>query len=692
MSDKYCILQDDLKDCGVSCLLSVIKYYGGDVTREYLKEMTNTTKSFGVNALNLIRTARNLGFESYGLKGKINTLKLNYLPVIAHVILENKFGHFMVIYQIDLKKDKILVMDPSRGYVSYSKSQFEKISSGNFLFLKPKTVIPKLVEEKSGLNILKNTITKYKSLFIIVFLLSFLYTLLNIVSSYHFKILYDESNSMQTIDLKNIFYFLSCLLIFKGIINLLRNHLINSFNFILDKTLVKDAYRHIIYLPFLYYKNHTNGDLFTRINDLGNVKELISNFFISIFVDLVLALFIFIMLLKINVSLSLIILGSLLIYSFVIIIYNANMQRIIKNVYASSSKVNNYLVESLASFETIKNLSIEEYVCKKFNYEYGEYNAKNQVLLQKINTQAMFKNIILTLSNLLLIYFGIIKVQNNFLSITSLITLITLANYLIEPVKNILDLQLVYLNTKESIRRIKEIYAIPKEKVSYNPKSNIKTLLGRIDMDNVSYSYDGIVKVLDNTSLEIKEGSKVVIYGKSGCGKSTLMQLLTKYLNNDYAGNITIDGFDLKDIDLYTLRKNICYVSQNEFIFSDSVYENITLGRKILYKDFLQIAKNLFIDEIVRNSTLSYNYVLENNGENISGGEKARILLARSLLQKANVFIYDETFSNIDIDKERRILEYLFTKYQDKTFIIISHRISNEDLFDKKIMFGEDNE
>jgi len=180
----------------------------------------------------------------------------------------------------------------------------------------------------------------------------------------------------------------------------------------------------------------------------------------------------------------------------------------------------------------------------------------------------------------------------------------------------------------------------------------------------------------------------VLISGKSGSGKSTLVKLLIKYLDNNYQGNITIGGYDLRDIDVFSLRNNVCYVSQNEFLYTDTVYENITLGRKIKYKDFLDICKNLFVNEIVKNSSLNYNYVIENNGENISGGEKERIIIARSILQKASIYIYDESFSEIDIKKEREILKYLFDRYPDKTFIIISHRFSNEDLFSKRITIG----
>ena len=154
-------------------------------------------------------------------------------------------------------------------------------------------------------------------------------------------------------------------------------------------------------------------------------------------------------------------------------------------------------------------------------------------------------------------------------------------------------------------------------------------------MDNISYSYNGLNNIINDLSLTIKEGEKVLIYGDSGCGKSTLMKLLIKYLEDNYQGNIIIGGYDLKDIDINSLRKNICYVSQNEYLFTDTIYENITLGKRIAYSKFLDIVKNLSINEIVSNSTLKYNFIIENNGENISGGEKKKNINSKKFITKS---------------------------------------------------------
>lgn len=681
MSDKYCILQDDLKDCGVCSLLSIIKYYHGDVSKEYLRELTKTDKN-GVSALNILYAARELGFEAYGIKGNLKDLKKEILPAIAHVIVNNKFPHFVVVYKIDYKKDQILVMDPAIGFSTYSFSNFLNISTNYYLIMKPKQIVPKFVDNSNYQDKIKDVIKNYKQVFLTIILLSIFYMIINIIESYQFKILYEENS-----EYKIIFIVLLLFIIIKLVFNYLRNNLINLFNIILDRALVKDAFYHIINLPYLYYRNHTNGDLLTRINDLGNVKELISNLFVSIFVDLSLAFVVLIVMIKINLTLSIITIFSLLLYGVAVLINSKYLKKVIRNNYQEASIVNNYLVESLSSFETIKNLSIQKYIYKKFTEKYNDYSNDLKYLIKRINQEDVFKNIFLSIGSLLTIYIGVLKFHTNHLTLSSLITYMALSNYLIDPVKNILNLHLKYQNFKESISRIKEIYNIPIEKDNSNTR--IPHLVGSICVNNLTYSYNGIDKVINDLSFEINEGSRVLLYGNSGCGKSTIIKLLIKYLDNNYLGEIKIGGYDLKKLDLYSLRSNICYVSQNEYLYTDSIYENITLGRKIKYNEFLDIANNLSIDEIAKNSTLGYNYVIEGNGENISGGERARIIIARTILQKANIYIYDESFSEIDIPMEKKILNYIFSRYPDKTIIVISHRFSNEDLFNKKIKVGD---
>ena len=682
MKDKYIVRQDDLTDCGVSCLLSIIRYYDGNVSKEYLRDLTHTTKD-GVSAYDLIEAAHEIGFNSYGLNGEVADIENNSLPMIAHVIIDDKCKHFVVIYSINHRNRVITLMDPSVGYKKISFDEWMKISTNNYIYFKPKKVIPKLDEENKVKLLIKEFIINHKESFIFIFCLSLIYVFFNIITSYQFKILlndlsYNVNNSLT------ILFILIIFIMIKKIINLFRNNILNYLNCFLEDSLVLDSFSHIINLPYLYYKNRTTGDVLTRISDLTNVKEFISQLFLSIFVDVFLVVFVLIFLFNINVLLTILSIIMITIYSLISILNSKNITRKVRSYYQESSHLNSYLNESISNIDTIKGMNIEKYVVNNIKVKSNKKNNASYNLFNTLNKEMFIKDILYEVIMVILLFIGIKRVSDNNLSIANLITFTTLLNYFTDPIKNVVNLNLLYQNAKESLRRISELYLIPKDDLKMNTKFVIERFKGDIVFKNVSYSYDSNINVINKLNLEIKHGERVFIHGESGTGKSTLVKLLTKYLNG-YKGKIYIDDIELSNISLYDIRTKICYISQKEGLFNDTVYNNIVLDKEINYKNFLKIVKLSLIDDFVENNENGYNLVLEENGFNISGGERQRIILARSLLKDSDIYILDESLNAIDIERERIILKNIFKYLKGKTIIVISHRFDNSDLFDKKI-------
>ena len=179
-----------------------------------------------------------------------------------------------------------------------------------------------------------------------------------------------------------------------------------------------------------------------------------------------------------------------------------------------------------------------------------------------------------------------------------------------------------------------------------------------------------------------------MLKGESGSGKSTFVKILLKYIEIK-RNKIFINNRDINDLNISYVRDKICLISQNEFIFSDTIINNIIMNRNISYDTFLKVAKMMLVDEIIEDEDLGYNMLLEENGFNLSGGERQRIILARSILKSSDIYILDESLGEVDIKKERIILKNLFSYYKDKIFIVISHRNNNKDLFNKVIYLKE---
>jgi len=172
-----------------------------------------------------------------------------------------------------------------------------------------------------------------------------------------------------------------------------------------------------------------------------------------------------------------------------------------------------------------------------------------------------------------------------------------------------------------------------------------------------------------------------MIIGNSGCGKSTLLKSLLKYSEIE-RGKIFIDDKDINDYNTKELRENITYISQNETLFTDSIFNNIVLNKDIDYNEFLKQSRLTEVDKICNKKYLGYDTLLEENGFNISGGERNRIILCRALIKSSNIILLDEALNEIDVNMERRILKRMFKNMKEKTIIVVSHRLENMDLYD----------
>ena len=188
------VLQEGSKDCGVCSLLSIIRYYGGDVSREYLRELTGTNKN-GVSFYQLLEAARQLGFSCEGVKGEITYLDVEKIPCIAHIVYQKKYQHFVVIYQVDFSRRELIIMDPAKGKVVLSFSEFQMLSSGYYLYLVPIKKLPIFYEKNSLLFFVKNFCYRYRLYLFFIFIFSvfiiFFHWLLPFIFSIYLIMLYN---------------------------------------------------------------------------------------------------------------------------------------------------------------------------------------------------------------------------------------------------------------------------------------------------------------------------------------------------------------------------------------------------------------------------------------------------------------------------------------------------------------------
>ena len=599
-------------------------------------------------------------------------------PFISQVIIDNYY-HFVVVYK--MKNNKITIMDPAKGIITMGLDKFKKIFTGNILLLEPYKKLPNYQENNYLLEVIKEVIEDNKTLIIKLLSLTIVSTVFTCLYSYHFKVIVDNVLNTSKYNLMIITVIFIIILFLKKIIDFLRNNLLLYLNQKLDLSIITTTINKIISLPYSYYKNKTTGEIISRVNDLLYIKNVISKLIVTIFLDFILAIIVLIILFSINTTMTLLLLLIAVIYLLIFLSYKNSIKEKTSIIQEDNAKVNSLLVESISSYETVKGLNLERLFKKKINRKYL-YTINDHISLSRLsNSEELIKDIFEGIIILFIIYIGSASIMDGTLTIGSLLTYNTLLYYYLSPIKNFLDFYKEIYYVKNSISNINNILNYKCESLD---KSSSLNLENEININHMNFSYTSKLKNLSDINLNIPKNSKVLILGSSGSGKSTLLKVIYKYYEVD-RGSISFGDYDINDFTVNDIRDNITYISQNELLFTDTIRNNIILERDISSENFVEICNLTYVSDIVKDNHLSYDYQIEESGANLSGGQRQRIVLARSLLKNSKIILIDEGLNEIDINLERKILKNIFSKYQDKTFLIISHRTDNMDLYDMVI-------
>jgi len=684
--NKLSVKQNGFRDCASACLLSIIRYYGGDISKEEISYIIKTDK-YGTNAYNLIEGAKSLGFDGYGLRKTYDELiEYDNLPVIAHTNVKNMY-HYIVIYEIN--KRYIKIMDPEYGIKKVSHEYFKKIYLGVIIYLYPVSKIPNIKVRDKLFNLIFKyfIINKYKLVKLMI--LSLVVTILSIINNMYLKVYIDYILNNYSLKLLILITICFIVVIFlKNVFDNIRSKLLINIKILVSKNITNTSFNHIMNLPYHHIKNKPTGEVISRLRDLENFKDLVSTIMLNIFVNIFLIIISMILLIILNKSLFFISVIVILLYIIIVYIYSLIFKKQINEIQISEGTYNKDLVETLNGYETLNNLNLINESVDKVNIDYIGYLNKYKRFEFSYANERVIKEIINDIGLIIISMISLMFVKNNVMTLGDMIMFTSLILFFTEPIKELLNLVPSIKYAMNSYERINDLLMIDTCKTNNEDKSFID---GDISISNLSYSYNGINNIMNNINLNIKKGDKFLIYGKSGNGKSTLMKILLKYFD-EYKGIIKINDINLKDISRDTIRNSFSYVSQNEILLSDTIKNNIALKRDISDKKYNEIIKICKVNEIIDKKPLRGNFLIEEDGFNLSGGERQKIILARGLLKKFNILILDEALSEVGLEEELKIMKEIFKKYSDKTIIYISHKKEIISYFEKKYLFEEKGE
>lgn len=679
--DKYhnsIVLQQDQSDCGVACLLSIIKYYGGNCNLELIRRLSGTNIT-GTTLLGLYQAATSLGLNAKGCKADIAALIKHTGPLILHVLVNNNLEHYVVCYGTQIKTSNELIFiigDPSKGIIYLNESELYNIWKSKLcLTLEPNVKFELAIDLKSKKHDwIKQLIKDDYTLLCMALLIGIGIAILGIIMPIFSQRLIDDILPKKNFLKLNLGVFLVfILLIIKEGFSVLRQYfLINqSKNF--NNRLISNFYSKLLNLPKDFFDTRKIGELTTRLADTSRIQRVITQLVGNTVIDSLVTIVVFVVLFSYSPQIGLASLLILPIYFILIYRFNKdiiNGQTAIMSSYAMSES--NY-ISTFQGIEPIKNYNKQELFLSSNNLIYGKYQdtvfsfGKIQI---KLGLIANSFGLLFLLGVLL---YSSHQVLANYLKIGELMAILGLCTTLLPSIANLALISIPIGEAKIAFDRMFEFTSLAPE---LNTNTIDLTQFNKIRLKNVIFRFAGRTSLLNDISFEVNKGEIIAIMGENGSGKSTLTQIMSKNYMFE-GGNIYInEDYEIDNLSYESWRRIIAIVPQQPHIFNGTVIENIAFEDVAKNPEkVLRFIKDYEFNDFVNSLPQSYRTIVGEEGINLSGGQRQMIALARALYHKPQLLILDEATAAMDRNSEKFVLS-LLAKIKDRMGIIfITHRL-----------------
>ena len=714
MSRFILIKQHDQKDCGATCLAMVCKYYGYEASISKFREYTKTDNR-GTNIYSIVKAARELGLEAEALEGDFDELREGFkqqeihIPFIAHIVTETGFAHFVVVNRLTDKN--VIVSDPAVGILKYSVEEFNQlwtggiisfIRSNRFVNAKASNYLTKIMRKAIWQHRKKLGVIVFTSLFIIF---------TGIIGTYIFRIIIDYATTglryniggsdiafFQMLEegwVKNIagalhrwgnstlfslnYVDIICmaviaLYILGAFIQLVRGRMLAKFTQQVDMNIMLEYYEHTLSLPLSFFGTRKTGEILSRYGDAVSIRDAISNGTLTALLDSIMLIVGYVVLLGISPKLTIAATAVLTMYVLIILLFKNKIQNINKKTREEDAQIMSFFKEGIDGIETIKVFQQEEQV-----------KGKGKDLFQKMLASVFNGNMLKVyqgtlvghmslIGTIILLWIGMRGVISSDLTIGEVIAFTALTSYILNPIQNLVNLQPLIQTAAVAADRLGDILLVEKENLRYGQKS--QSLQRTIEFKNVDFRYGNGELILNNCSFQVDKGKRVALVGESGSGKTTIAKLLMAFYDIE-KGKIFFDERVLGNLSKEDVRGKIAYVSQDVFFFTDTILNNLRLGNPDATPEAIKkVCKMSMADEFLMDLPMGIQTVLDENGTNLSSGQRQRLAIARALLKNPDILILDEATSNLDSVTELAIAHMIEGLNENMTCIIIAHRLS----------------
>jgi ATP-binding cassette, subfamily B, bacterial len=683
--------QLDAMDCGPACLSIITNHYGREYSIDNLRRSCHISKA-GVTLLGISEAAEQIGFKTIG--GRLTFTKLEKeapLPCIIHWNQE----HFVVVYKIKgktifRKQAKVYISDPARGLVKYTEDEFKEhwVSTrsngqdeGIVLLLEPtQEFYSKKVDkiDRNSLKFLFGYFLRYKRFFGQLTIGLLLGSLFQLIFPFLTQAIVDIGIANKNIRFIYLILLAQMVLIISRMsVEFIRRWILLHISTRINISLISDFFIKLMKLPMSYFDTKLTGDILQRINDHSRVEQFLTaktlNTLFSLFTLIVFSVVLWLY----DVRIFAIFFVGSIIYTFWIIVFLKKRRELDFKYFDVRAKNQNKTYQLIQGMQEIKLQNAE----RRHRWEWEDVQADlfhiHIASLKLEQTQEAGNIFINESKNIIITVVAALAVINNEMTLGMMLATQYIIGQLTLPIEQtvgfIHDLQ----DTKISLERINEIHKKEDENAG-RPIQNQDIQNTSIEIENLVFQYEGphSKKVLNDINLTIKPGEVTAIVGASGSGKTTLIKLLLQFYN-PVDGKIWVSNHDLAKFNSTWWRNQCGAVMQDGFIFSESIAHNIAAKEDEIDKNKLAYAaKTANIHDFIMELPLKYNTVIGNEGQNLSQGQKQRILIARAVYKNPAFLFFDEATNALDANNEKAIVENLQEFYKGKTVIVVAHRLS----------------
>ncbi len=471
----------------------------------------------------------------------------------------------------------------------------------------------------------------------------------------------------------------------------IKDYFLLKIGYWLNRSIKEESFRHILHLPLYHEGRLPKGDYIYRQNDVTNsLSDLVLNTTSEIIGSVILIIGVTAIMLALNAKLTLI---TIVVIPFLIVsvaVFGPIMGRLGTALTKLFSKTASLIAESIDNAEAVQAFTLQERQVQKLKQLWMEtYVISRKGLLWGKAFQ--FSNgLVVILGTSLVIYFGGSEALRGQFSLGELLIFMTYLGYLISPIQDITSQITIRRQKLVNVRRVYEVLSDHEGVERLRENQHLPPVRGQIRFQNVSYAYRG-TNVLDQVNLTIEPGQKVGIIGPSGAGKRTLLRLLDLYIEPT-AGRILMDNVDIQTVSLQDVRRNIAWISQQPQLFASSIAENMRDGdinRVITPEEIAWASQAANVTEFVDKLPLGMDSIAGEGGSSLSGGQRQRISIARALLKNAPIICMDEPTSALDDKSERLVHDSIGSLIQDKTVLLVTHRLPLLSLMDRIYVLHE---